>query len=394
MTATSKRPCPICTSNEIDFLHEMNFKLPASSPLPTYYRIVCCKVCGMVYADSESCQSDYDTYYECFSKYEDTKISSGGGYSIIDRERLQDTANTIMKHHNIDASIVDIGCANGGLLDELHNLGCNKLTGIDPSLASIDYIKNKGYTGYASNITNLTELDIGLYNGVILSHVLEHIYDLKSTLEIIKSLLCFNGFVYIEVPNASSYFKHYVVPYYYFDSEHINHFDITALDNLANIHGFEVIECAEKLINVNGYINYPAIYIILKYTGLNNQNNLKLSSSLKLSVLEFIKQSAKDEIQKKILYYYDSKEPIILWGAGSYTQRLMTTTQLSNCNIVAIVDNDRKKQGLYIDSILIRKPEVLKDVVGVILIISALHSNDIKNDILNLGLKHKIDVLI
>ena len=87
----------------------------------------------MVYADSAAKQQDYDIYYEQFSKYEDAKTASGGGYTAADRARLDDMATFLAKHLAISDSIVDIGCANGGLLETLSVRGFTHLTGIDPS---------------------------------------------------------------------------------------------------------------------------------------------------------------------------------------------------------------------------------------------------------------------
>ena len=71
----------------------------------------------------------------------------------------------------------------------------------------------------------------------------------------------------------------------------------------------------------------------------------------------------------------------------------MATTRLSECNIIAIVDNDHKKQGLSLHSIPIKSPGILQKTQGVILILAALYSDQIKNDITAMGLTHSIDVL-
>ena len=394
MTVNACRPCPVCEKYTVEVLHRMDFQLPKSSPLPNSYQIVSCQSCGMIYADSESTQANYDRYYAQFSKYEDPKIASGGGYSDTDRQRLEKTAAVIKKYLKNTDAVLDIGCANGGLLDALHKFGFEALTGIDPSSFSIENIKQKGYNGYRANISNLSAGNVGLYNGIILSHVLEHIFDVKAAMEVIKSLLEDHGLLYIEVPNARQYGNHYVVPYYYFDSEHINHFDINTLNELARYNGFEVMEWSETLISVTNEVNYPAVYVMLKKSDSIKYVNLPPSDELKSSILNFINQSEQDHRQKKIEYYSNSKEPLILWGAGSYTQRLMATSKLSECNIIAIVDNDNNKQDLFINTLQIKAPSILHNMEGTILILSALHSNEIKNEISRMGLKNKTDIIL
>ena len=55
----------------------------------------------------------------------------------------------------------------------------------------------------------------------------------------LKKLLNPNGIIYIEVPDANRYSNYYVVPFYYFDCEHINHFDINSLKNLFEDNEFK-----------------------------------------------------------------------------------------------------------------------------------------------------------
>ena len=264
MIANASRPCPVCSSSKVDVLHNMKFELPASSPLPSHYRVVSCEACGMVYADSESSQNNYDKYYEQFSKYEDTKTASGGGYTPSDRARLDEMASVIVKHLKPSDSIVDIGCANGGLLEALSDRGFTNLTGIDPSPVSIQHIQQRGFKGYNSIISELNKEEVGIYNAIIISHVLEHIFDVATAMDIMRSLLDEQGLLYIEVPDALHYSHHYVVPFYYFDPEHINHFDYHALENLAGMHGFDIISWSEKNINISANLDYPAVYAIFR----------------------------------------------------------------------------------------------------------------------------------
>ena len=299
MIANANRPCPICESLKVDVLHEINFELPASSPLPSNYRIVSCEICGMVYADNKSSQNNYDKYYEQFSKYEDTKTASGGGYTPSDRARLNEMASVLAEHLKTSDSIMDIGCANGGLLEALADRGFTCLTGIDPSPVSIQHIQQRGFKGYTSIISELHKEKVGIYNAIIISHVLEHIFDVATAMNIIRSLLDEQGLLYIEVPDALHYPHHYVVPFYYFDPEHINHFDYHALENLAGMHGFEIISWSEKNINISANLNYPAVYAIFRKLPTEAPYKIDLSVELKSSVLNFIEQSAQDDRLKK-----------------------------------------------------------------------------------------------
>lgn len=122
---TGLRSCPICASSERKVLHSQEFVLPEGHPMSRGYDVVCCINCGFVYADTNTVQEDYDMFYARFSKYEDSQASTGAGETPWDIKRLQETAEQIKYVlADTESRILDIGCANGGLLKSLR--GCLK----------------------------------------------------------------------------------------------------------------------------------------------------------------------------------------------------------------------------------------------------------------------------
>lgn len=82
-----------------------------------------------------------------------------------------------------------------------------------------------------------------------------------------------------------------------------------------------------------------------------------------------------------------------MWGAGSYTSRLLETSILKNCNIIAIIDRDIKKQGNMINEIKISSPEILKQLDYSIIICSALYSENIYQEIKGMGINNSIFIM-
>jgi FlaA1/EpsC-like NDP-sugar epimerase len=111
------------------------------------------------------------------------------------------------------------------------------------------------------------------------------------------------------------------------------------------------------------------------------------------SVVKYIEMSRQSDIFLEIDQFVESQEKIVVWGAGSYTQRLLNTTSLRLSNIIAFIDNDSKKQGMTIEGIPIYSPIFLKDLMIPIIICSALHSDDIVSYIQRMGLSNRIVVL-
>ena len=227
------RACPICGYSSGKVLHTQHFLLPEGHLLPNEYDVVNCENCGFVFADTSANQDIYDLFYAEMSKYEDVNTASGGGDKPYDLNRLNQTANDIERiiSNNKSAKILDIGCGNGGLIQILKERGYKNVVGLDPSETCVNTMRNKGLEAHHGGLFSKNQLD-NIFDLIILSHVLEHIYDLTNSVRNLKELLNSEGLVYVETPNATKYPEYYIVPNYYFDTEHINHFSKLHHQNL------------------------------------------------------------------------------------------------------------------------------------------------------------------
>lgn len=397
------RSCPVCSCNRADVLHKQDFVIPDGYPLPASYNVVSCNNCGFVYADTPAKQKDYDLYYKNFSKYEDPKISSGSGITSWDKERSESVALEIAKTlPDNSCSIIDIGCANGGILAALKSMGYKNLTGLDPSPACVEYIQRehgigKAITGgiFCTMLRNDKSLRQG-FDCTILSHVIEHIYDLNKAIKNVSHLLKKGGILYIEAPDASRYSNYPLVPYYYFGSEHINHFDEHSLGNLLIISELCLVSYVKKEIKVSRHNVYPVVSVMGKKTGKKViKKELAADFTVKNRILEYIdkSRSAEDSIRVKLEPLVKSQDPVIVWGAGSFTWRLLENSLLGKCNIIAFIDNDSKKWGSYIKGVAVCPPDQLKDLTGTLVVSSALFSDDIYKQAKSMGINNEIVVL-
>lgn len=376
------RICPICNGDHGRILHTQQFQIPVEYQLPSSYDVISCTRCGFVFADSSARQENYDHYYEYLSKYGDKTVGTGGGLTDWDKSRLDEVAKAIATFLPRKAKILDMGCANGGMLLSLKKQGFDNLVGIDPSERCVKNCQEQGFEAYQSNIFSTDLLAFSEeFDCIILSHVLEHIYDLNGAVQQLDSLLKRDGCIYVEVPDASRYKDFYVIPNYYFDCEHINHFSIGSLNNLFFKEGFQNIYSSRKVLHPN-HIPYPAVYCIYK-KALQSNNNIVPEFDVIDSIEQYLKISRESNYKDLIHQFYESKEPLVVWGAGSYTLRLLGETQLSKCNILFFVDKDENKQGKEINGIQIYSPEFLvkENYSGTILICTALYSKDIEREL-------------
>ncbi len=379
------RACPICQNKENGrVLHTQKFILAENNVLPNEYDIVACNMCGFVYADSAASQAVYDRYYADMSKYEMNYIES-------DTSLFIDRAAWITTFINDkSASFIDIGCGNGYLLIELQKLGFSNLTGLDPSQKCIDALLGRGIKGIAGSIFNIPHSVC--HDCIILSGVLEHIYDVDSLMKMLKTIVRPQGYIFVCVPDASSYHDFDHIPFDYFNIEHINHFDETSLLNLGLLHGLRVIGLLKATITLSKVVQ-PVIFCIYQNAGKEAVNWKNYSAT---SVSEYIvKTKQNDTAQTIINKLKESGEKIIVWGAGNYAYRLLATTDLSECDIVAFVDNDRHKQGSTIGGRIIHAPDIIQQIPDkpAIFIAVAVFSDEVLSEIEKLGIKNRVIVL-
>jgi FlaA1/EpsC-like NDP-sugar epimerase len=89
----------------------------------------------------------------------------------------------------------------------------------------------------------------------------------------------------------------------------------------------------------------------------------------------------------------ETQNPVVVWGAGNFTMRLLKDSVLNKCNIVAFIDNDSTKWGKTIKGISVYPPDKAKNFKGALVICSALGSDDILSQIKTMGAKNDIIVL-
>ena len=389
------RTCPICLNDKGEILHTQSFSLPKEHPLSNYYDIVACSRCGFVFADTSTHQNGYNQYYKDFSKYEYSNMEGEGLKN--DEERLKRTVDDISSVIKDKSSkILDIGCAEGDLLLELKKRGYKNLKGLDPSESCVSHINNEHQIdANIGGLFNLTSLfSENAFDCVILTHVFEHICDLSIAIQHIYFILKEGGILYLEVPDASRYLEYYIVPFYYFDVEHINHFDEHSLTYLASTNGFESIILGKKEFNISERNIYPAVYGFFKK--LNRKENFKEGYSnfeCKTKIKKYIQKSEKYNIFPEIDDLADSNEEIIVWGVGSYTNRLLESTKLGNCNIVAFVDSDSNKHGKKLKNVAVYSPSILKECGKLIVISSAIYSNDILKQIKKMDIQNNLIII-
>lgn len=382
----SVRTCPICEATECEVLCKQTFVLLEGHPLSDGYDVVCCDRCRFVYADTTISQSDCDLFYARFSKYEDNKTATGGGESSWDAERLQKTAASIVaKLPNKSVRILDIGCANGGLLKALKDLGYSRLCGLDPSPVCVENTQRFGIEAYPGSLLSIADR-LGQFDCVILSHVLEHVQSVKSAVYGVAKLTRPGGMVYVEVPDASRYADFVTAPFQDFNTEHINHFSLQCLANLAQSCGWTVLSQGQKIIYSAINMPYPAIYSFWAHnpssaSDLQFVKDEELCGRIKMYIAQ--SQIEMEAIEIRLVHALQRTPEVIVWGTGQLAMKLLAETSLRLAKIVAFVDGNPINQGKRLQGIPILAPAQAKGMQFPIVVTSILHQDAIVDVIRN-----------
>ncbi len=383
------RACPLCLGRRAEPVHTQPFVLPEGHPLGGGYDVLGCEACGFVYADSNVTQAAYDAYYARLSKYEDPRTATGGGDQPWDDARLEETARTLAGQlPDPNAKIVDVGCANGGVLRHLSRLGFRQLLGVDPSARCAAAVGSiPGATGLVGSLFSLPRDACGA-DAVVLSHVLEHVEELRRGLVAARRLLRPGGIIYVEVPDATRYADCLAAPFQDFNTEHVNHFGPVSLASLLALEGFEVLAVRRKTIAASAGVPYPAVYAIGRAAaGTPAPRTPPRDDELLPAIHDYVRRSAAlmRTIDGGLAPLLDPPTPILVWGVGQLTFKLLAMTRLADVPIRAFVDTAPTYHGMTLRGAPIVPPEALARYPEPVLIGTLLHGDAIEARLRELG---------
>lgn len=392
------RPCAVCGGTDLERIHHQSFSTYEDFPLPREYDVVACRACGFVFAATPADQADYDAYYTRFSKYEDAAVASGTGAGAWEAERFARTADTVLDFvPDPEARILDVGCAGGGFLAALQARGRRRLAGMDHAARCVEAVRARGLEGCVGGVVSPppeAAAFAGRFDAVTMLHVLEHVLDVNRALAHAASWLVDGGALYVEVPDAARYHEYDIVPFYFFDCEHINHFSCRSLANLGRAHGLRTVGAGQKDFLASSTTRYPAAWCVFRR---ETDPAAPAAPTYDGAVRDSVRRHLRASVNAAGFAVLDrlarEGRPVIVWGAGSYAQRLLENSALGKCNVRFFVDNDRGKQGGRLGNHPIEAPEAVRGHDDPILICAALFARDIERQTEAMGLSNPRHVI-
>ena len=375
------RECPVCGSTERRvYFHQQFAAVDQATPV-TGYDVVVCEGCGAGYADGIPDQATFDRYYRDMSKYE--YAQRGGAESAYDTRRLSLIADVVAPHvPSPDARILDVGCASGRLLANIRERGFPQVTGLDPSPACAATAARL----YGIDVRTMTLGEIARsderFDVVIMVGVLEHLRDLDSAYEQLRVLLNAGGLLYVEVPDVTTFADWSNAPYQDFSTEHINFFSPVSLRNLMRRHGFVEV-FLEQNHREQSYKTVMSNVSAFYRKEENVPHHIEFDSDTAAGLERYIAGCAADDrrLHSRIDAVVDAGQPIVVWGVGTHTSRLMATSRLADANIVAFVESNARYHGKTLHGRPILPPEALRGRDEAVLISSRVFQKEIAEQI-------------
>ncbi|MFD1094511.1 class I SAM-dependent methyltransferase [Salegentibacter chungangensis] len=195
---------------------------------------------------------------------------------------------------NTEGKILDIGAGTGDFLDRAKMSGW-EVEGVEPNPDARSLALSKGVI-LKKHVSEITSHN---FDVITMWHVLEHIPDIESYIENLKSLLNENGIAVIAVPNFKSHDAEFYGEFWaaYDVPRHLWHFSPNGIKEIFRNHGFELLKTRPLKFDSfyvsllsekykSGKMNFPKAF----YRGF--VSNLKAATSGEYSSLVYFFKKA------------------------------------------------------------------------------------------------------
>lgn len=366
------RICEICGSVDLAPLHRQHFLFPGL-PYPIHYDVVACRSCGFSFANDIPDQSSLNQFYQAAEHHLHTALPPG--LQRIHGNFFQFILSQTALSPQID--ILDIGSGMGHFLQHFKAAGFTSLLGIEPSPAAAQ-LARETYGLEIQTATVNTFNSNKTFDLITLCGVLEHIADLRQSIAKVTALLRDGGYLFITVPDTAAFGKAPPTEAFLeFALEHINFFSTNSLDNLLRHGGFT--RTAIESQHNDFYDNHYLLALYRKTPEAKTGPLLDTEASASIMAYADLSRKKLQPLAERIVRLVETQEPVIIWGAGALTSRLLCDTRLGEANIRSIVDRNRNLQGKTLNGVCISAPESINGLPGAtIFIASTTYAAEIK----------------
>lgn len=364
-----ERPCPVCGSGDSREIFRQRFVTPGGGAPIRGYRVCCCVRCGFACAHGIPSQDVLDAHYRDASKYE--HAHHGGAEPESDRRRFAETADRVASIWPLrEGRVLEIGSATGGFLGALRARGYRHVVGHDPSPACARAAHRvHGVRVESLPIPELVRRE-GPFDLIVLLCVLEHVRDLRRFLGDLVRGLDRGGCLYAQVPDAARFPEDAEAPFQQFSTEHINYFTRASLANLMST--CSLVEEAAQGDVVTARPGLSASVVEGLYRSSPVPGTWTHDGEGEHALEEYVRRSREEEdrVASTLRDLARTGRRVVIWGAGTHTQRLLAAGRMDGIEIAAFVDSNPHLHGRDLAGRPILAPEALRSRTEPILVSS------------------------
>ena len=363
-----KRQCFLCQSaNEVVF--STTWVLPGLEPREIGFSV--CPNCGSV------CQSPSVSFNEMMTFYSSMAVYTNPGRQEKPTEaKVRDLDEQIRFIRrgigHLPSSALQIGSSDGYTLSRFREAGIHRVLGVEPGTASVE-VANRLYQidcihGSAEDFQTEEQFDL-----IILTHVLEHLYQPQDTLKKCRSLQqkVDEGFIYVEVPLMT---KPSSLCPGFFSFEHINYYTRENLVRSLTDAGYSVVSLIE---HYNSNLS-PIIGVLASTHKQDHCDEFIPFVSRNRTILSDYRAKEVAYWQgclNNILHRLKQSNRIFLWGAGIHTSQLVANTNLiTECFVSGLTDTSNLKWGIRQGDWICQDPTTIDWQAGDSVLISSYAS--------------------
>ncbi len=159
------------------------------------------------------------------------------------------------------ASVIEVGCGNGGLIYWLHSIGYVNSSGIDASLEQVEYAKSLGIEKVSqADLTVFLKDKIESYDVIFMRDVIEHFNknEIIDILDMTNRALKKGGALIIQTPNGAGIFGS---RYRYHDFTHEISFAENSLRQILIMNNFSGLKFHETKPVISGIKSFIRVVL-------------------------------------------------------------------------------------------------------------------------------------
>lgn len=337
--------CPYCGNEKVKKFYSMN--MPVFLSVVSAGQKFCdvekfeaslCLRCGLAFNSNPLPKNKLDEIYSSYRYIQPHKgigISKYNGFASLVQDYVPKT-----KH------LVEIGSADGYLLDLLFSKGYSLIEGFEPSQ---EFLSSKNKSKIRNDFFGEETLFSSQVDAFMLMHVLEHFSSPQDILRHMRKNLSFQGKILFEVPNFRG-----------FHHQHLLFFSLTFIKRMAKELGFKLLYSTES---------DTVLRVVLEKIEEFEKHKESLSAGFFEGLAELEKRV--DQIQSHNTKILASVEevlhksvvqgvPVYWWGSGSTSIIVLANidADLLAKSTIVLLDNDFDRQGFVLPLVAMQENPV------------------------------------